>query len=92
MDIREELEEKIHLLRELERLEQNEEFKHLIKELYLNQFCSNSIKLSTYPTQNQEFHIARARAVGYFEQFLQEIRDQGEQAEDQLSKYLSGEL
>lgn len=74
----------IKLQQALKRLEQNEDFKLVILDSYLKSYCADAIKSSTYPTQDREYHIARAQAAGYLQQYFESIKAQGDQAENDL--------
>lgn len=89
MNVKEELESKIELMQALERLEQNEDFKKIILKSYLQDFCINEVRLSTYLNQDHHYHIARAEATGYFQQYLDFIKTQGIQAEKDLEYFLN---
>lgn len=89
MEIKEELESQIKLMHALERLEQNEDFKRIILQKYLHEFCIEEVKLSTYLNQDQNYHLARAEATGYFQQYLDSIKAQGIQAEKDLEYFLN---
>lgn len=89
MNVKEELESQIELMHALERLEQNEDFKKVILIKYLHDFCIDEVKLSTYLNQDQHYHLARAGATGYFQQYLDSIKAQGIQAEKDLEYFLN---
>ena len=86
-----ELRDKVELRDSLLKLYQNKEFQLIIKKMYLREYCADAIKKSTYPTQDRDYHIARAQAAGYLEQYLDFIELQGNQAEKDLINYIQGE-
>lgn len=88
MTEKEQLREQIEVMEAIERLYENKDFNLVILNKYLNDECAKAIKLSTYPTQNKDEHIAKAQAAGYLEQYLTNTVIIGKKAkEDIVSLY-----